>query len=307
MTAIKEKAPGVGDTRGETQAAIAADTTDNSIISSAVLQEKDAFEAAFAEAQEHAKARAGRGEVLTTIRPDTDSRQRAYSFLLYPDSMNPNAMMMCEEAGLQGCFSPLHDQDRFADGSFKKPHYHGLLYYSGKTSLRLVEDVVSQIGGVRVEPVRNLVGMVRYFCHLDIDPEHIVGDRYKVRYNPDNLVCFGGFDAQSYLRATDTQLAKALAELYAIVRERDFTSYDVFIDYIYMAKPEYDFIMANPHVCQQVSSYIRSRFARRAHDNREEVIDNLLTTVDVQRKQVDTLREMQATFIQEIRSLIHGR
>ncbi|MBP3884407.1 MAG: replication protein [Olsenella sp.] len=215
-----------------------------------------------------------------------DERGRAWTFILYPDSMNPDTMNILSEHGIQGCISPLHDSDHWPDGSLKKAHFHVALYYPGKKAHAQVKALVDVLGGVMLQLVHNIVGLVRYFAHMDIQPSKVPADRGKVRYSPDDIVSFGGFDAQTYLKATQTQISRALGELYTIVREQDITAYCDLVDLIYTTMVDYMFVMSNPHVCNQLSTYIRSRYAK-AHKDAE--LKAMAIHIQAQGNQIHTL------------------
>lgn len=219
--------------------------------------EKLRFEDAEKEAAAHIPV-----QWLERLSFDPKIRQRAWWFLLYPESMNPRTLEILAEAGVRGAVSPLHDRDVWPDGSPKKAHFHVILYEDGKTSYAALERIVRTVNGVRLEPCANITGAVRYLAHLDIQPDVIPGDVGKRRYNPDDIISLNGFDAQSYVHATQSQIAQALGELYTIIRDRDIISYDEFIDTVYTELCEYTFIMANPNVCSQVRAYICARYAR---------------------------------------------
>ena len=215
-----------------------------------------------------------------------DERARAWTFICYPESMNPNMLRILSEHGMQGCISPLHDSDRWPDGTLKKEHFHVVLYFPGKKSRSQVKTLVDALGGVMLQLVHNIVGLVRYFAHMDIQPDKVATDKGKVHYSPDDIVSFGGFDAQAYLKATQTQISKALGELYKIVRDEDITAYSTLVDRIYTDMVDYMFVMSNAHVCSQLSMYIRSRYAL-AHRNDE--LKALRTSVDIQKMQINEL------------------
>lgn len=227
-------------------------------------------------------------------------RVRAWTFITYPESMNPDFMKIVTEAGLQGAVSPLHDRDYWPNGDRKKPHFHNLLYFPGKTSYARVKALIESLGGVMLQPVQNIVGLLRYFAHMDIDPEHHECDRGKVHYSPDDIVAFGGFDVKHHLKATDTQISKALGELYAIIREKDFTAYSTFIDYVYCELHEYEFVMSNSHVCNQVGQYIRSRYAV-THEGRERRRQKAV--IRAQERQIAELRGSLGEAITQIKTI----
>lgn len=227
-------------------------------------------------------------------------RVRAWTFITYPESINPNFMQLVTEAGLQGAVSPLHDRCYWPNGDYKKAHFHNLLYFPGKTSYQRVRALVESLGGVMLQPVQNIVGLLRYFAHMDIDPDHRECDRGKVRYSPDDIVSFGGFDVQQHIKATQTQISKALADLYKIIRDQDFTAYSTFVDYVYEDLHEYEFVMSNPHVCNQISKYICSRYAVK-NEGRER--RHQKAVIRAQERQIAELRGALSESVSQIKSI----
>lgn len=220
-------------------------------------------------------------------------RGRAWTFITYPESMNPNFYQIVTESGLQGAVSPLHDRDRWLNGEYKKDHFHNLLYFPGKTSASRVKQIVDALGGVMLQPVLNITGLIRYFAHMDIDPEHRPYDAGKVRYSPDDIVAFGGFDVKHHIKATSSQRAQALSELYEVIRIRNITAYCKFVDVVYLELHEYEYIMADSQTCRQLEAYIRSRYAV-AHKQDEEtalraLVESQQEKLEAQQRQIERL------------------
>lgn len=258
------------------------------------LTKQEAFELAFSLAEEH-------DETAIDVRDDTcvpfdeKTRQRAWWFLLYPESMNQMAMEVL--ASYRGCVSPLHDRDRWPDGTFKKAHYHVIVYEEGKTSAKALRGLVKHLNGAMLEPVGNIVGACRYLCHFDLNPDKNPADQHKVRYDANDIWTFGGFDVKEKLKATSTQLTQAHRELCDIVEREDISSYHGFIRYIYDVAAEYAFAMSDSRLDSRMRHYIQSRYAssaagrerlelkeQRKHDQAN--IDALLAGVNVLKQQV---------------------
>ena len=293
MTSSEEKSSQADTVR-------AREDVENNSKSPAQAQIKDIFEAAAEEAKKNVPAVWNKDISLG------DDRQRAFTALLYPESMADDAMGMLERAGLMGCISPLHNQDRYPDGTVKKAHYHMLVYFPGKTSLKNVTALLSQIGAVRVQPVANIVGMVRYFCHLDIDPENVPGDVGKVRYSVEKMWSFGGFDAMSYVKATPTARTKALRELYKLIEQMDFTAYCEFITYVYLKQPEYEYLLADASTCTMIDRFIRSRYALRHSKCKEQLLVERDAQIEELREIVNTQSQLVAKLMTATNSVLKG-
>lgn len=192
-----------------------------------------------------------------------NDRIRAFTFILYPDpGVVARFWDRVTQKSLMGCISPLHDKDYWPDGTPKSAHYHVILYFPGKTTIEKVRQFVKTLGGKMVMPVLNITGLVRYFAHMDIDPKRRPCDVGKVHYSPDDIVSFGGFDHETHIKATKTQMTRALAELREIVRTDGITAYCDLWDLIDSELVEYQFIMSNRNVASEMGEYIRSRYAK---------------------------------------------
>lgn len=192
-----------------------------------------------------------------------DSRMRAFTGILYPESMNKNTLSILNNGQFQGALSPLHDKDRWKDGKPKKAHYHCILYYPGKMSLPAVSEACKKtFGMVRVQPVYNLIGMVRYLAHLDIRPDKIEDDKGKVHYSPDDIMSFGGFDVMSRIKATHTQVTQGVGELIKHVKERGITNYADYLDFVFVEHVDLAYIATNNTVDHIMKSYIIGNYQR---------------------------------------------
>lgn len=96
-----------------------------------------------------------------------DNRYRNWLFLVYPESAPDNWVDTLEQLHVPCVISPLHDQDVQKDGTPKKPHWHVALLYGGKKSYDQIMDICEIIHATRPEPMEDLAGSLRYFCHLD--------------------------------------------------------------------------------------------------------------------------------------------
>lgn len=204
-------------------------------------------------------------------------RGRAWAAIAYPESMSCDLMSRLAGLGLQGCVSPLHDRDRWPDGTPKKAHFHVLLYFEGKKSYAQVKHITDALRLTFPVLVESMQGMARYLCHLDLDPEHVPGDRYKSRYDPADVVPFGGFDYMALVKMTMTDSYKAVAMLTEMCRAvGDFASYADYMDYVFTARPELAYIASMPAVSSQMYRYVTSRAqVRREHARYEEAMTEL--------------------------------
>lgn len=263
----KEKAPGVlADGKG-------AQTQDDDTTKCAGVQGGKSFEQRiFDEMWEKSKEFADGSGIdwseLAFLPYEDYEKMHAWWFIGYPESMDADWYGRMTAHGLQGVAFD-HDRCKWPDGTPKKEHIHMILYFGqGTKSYAQMKRLAEDYHMVRPQPIDNIVGAVRYGLHLDIQPDKRPEDRGKARYDRSHMVTFGGFDVDAYLKATKTQLAQVLKELYGLIREHDFTQYHQFIDWVYLKKPEYEFVLANPHVTGQIARYITSRYLS-LHPNNE--------------------------------------
>ena len=152
-------------------------------------------------------------------------RARNWSFVVYPDSAPENWQEILANLHVPVGISPIHDKDVNADGSPKKPHYHiALAFKSMKSYSQILEISTSLNATKKVEVIRDMKGMVRYFIHRD-NPEKCQD------YKASDIVTLGGFDAQEYLKPTASEglvLQREMLDFcinYGVVEFSDLVSY----------------------------------------------------------------------------------
>lgn len=133
-----------------------------------------------------------------------DGRYRQWTVVAYPDSVPEDWRDRLK--GLQWVESPLHDKDKNADGTAKKPHWHILLQFTNKKSYEQVKQIADSISGASPQYVQNMTGMIRYFAHID-NPE-------KAQYSKDGIIGHG-VDVTKYLETeTDVDKLEQTIEVY---------------------------------------------------------------------------------------------
>lgn len=127
-----------------------------------------------------------------TIFQDKD-KGRSFAFVVYPtDEWLKKNVPDCEYDGssgygtapddwreqlrLQGysfAVSPLHDKDKNPDGSMKKPHWHIIVCWDNSTTYQNADKCINRIiKGPKPQMLRSVLGMYRYFQHLDNPEKH---------------------------------------------------------------------------------------------------------------------------------------
>lgn len=142
-----------------------------------------------------------------------DGRYRYWTIVVYPESAPQDWRQKLD--GLQWVESPLHDKDINADGTPKKPHWHIMIFNSGKISYNQAKEIADSIHGASPQYVQNVVGMVRYFAHLD-NPE-------KAQYEKSEIIGHG-VDVSKYLDSED-DIDKLEQDIEIFCEENNITEY----------------------------------------------------------------------------------
>lgn len=129
-----------------------------------------------------------------------DERVRNWVLIVYPDSAPEMWREILDNEHIPWIESPCHDKDVNPDGSTKKPHWHILLMFGGKKSYSQVAEISRELNSPSPQKCSNLVGMVRYFAHID-NPE-------KYQYKPSDIVGHCGADPQQYLQTASQKKAE---------------------------------------------------------------------------------------------------
>lgn len=82
--------------------------------------------------------------------------------------------------GFDFACSPLHSKDKNPDGTVKKPHWHIIVSWNNSTTYRNADKVINRVtNGTHPKVVQSVMGMYRYFNHLD-NPE-----KYQYKDDPE--------------------------------------------------------------------------------------------------------------------------
>lgn len=155
-----------------------------------------------------------------------DDRVRNWTFILYPESAPKNWLELLKDLHIPFCVSPLHDKDINPDGTKKKEHYHILFKFQDKKSYNQILSLTRSLNCPNPQKCQNLVGMVRYFAHMD-NPE-------KYQYDPMDVKGYCGFDVSSYL-LTDAEKAeeryKYIKEMMKFIDDNEIVELKDLLDY----------------------------------------------------------------------------
>ena len=108
------------------------------------------------------------------------------------------------------------------------------------------ELVSSELGVVHFEDVSNLPGYARYLCHLD--------SSNKVKYSPDDVLCFGGADYDKFCSSS----RNVLSDLLDIIDSSGFIYYDTFVISLLNSSPSLFACLSSPKYSRIIKSVIDS-------------------------------------------------
>jgi hypothetical protein len=129
-----------------------------------------------------------------------ETRKRNWTFVVYEDSAPENWRDLLSGQCVPMFVSPYHDKDVNPDGEPKKPHWHVVVMFSSLHTEAAAQELSDLCSGVKVQQVKDIVGMSRYLCHLD-NPE-------KAQYQIQDVLSLGGADyLDKVSKAADTDAA----------------------------------------------------------------------------------------------------
>lgn len=192
---------------------------------------------------------------------------RGFQTILYMEHFEDieEVYSCCQAFGVPCSLSPLHDKDikDSETGEFKKPHFHLLAYYKGKTSLyRFYTQLCACFGEDSFFGFDNVVNwnkLVRYHAHLD--------DKEKAQYDVKDIKDFNGFSSLKYLKLLDGDDVSLKSDLKRVIRENNFIFYDELDDWL--EENEFDMyssLTINKALRREIIDYMKSREHRLTFD-----------------------------------------
>lgn len=153
-------------------------------------------------------------------------RTRCWVFVMYPDSIPDNdynkAVNILSEFFIPFAVSPLHDKDKNADGTDKKPHWHVMFTSDGVKSYNQALEWSKSVNGTIPQACGSAGGYYRYFTHKD-NPE-------KAQYLEVDIKHYCGFDPELYNKPTSLARYLAVKDMIQFIKDNDITEYCQFVD-----------------------------------------------------------------------------
>lgn len=184
-----------------------------------------------------------------------ESRTRNWTAIVYPDSAPENWMELINDHHIQWICSPLHDKDKNADGTPKKPHWHIMLAYEGVKTFDQVKELTDSVNAPIPKKVDSARGLVRYMVHMD-NPE-------KYQYAARDIKGFGGIDIEEYLKPISSGRYEMIKEMMEYIVESDVVEFEDLLTYASVEKFDTWFKLLCDNSAYVISMFIKSRRHRR--------------------------------------------
>lgn len=181
-------------------------------------------------------------------------RFRDWTCIVYPDSAPDNWIDILKKEHLCFGVSPLHDSDVNGDDSEKKAHWHLYIKYQGVKSYDQVCDDIRELNCTIPKNVKNPVGLVRYFIHLDNPEKH--------QYDIGEIVSYGGFDKliEEAFKLGITDANAILSDIQDWILNNQIDEYeDLWAYSIDLPRWRYVLNMYNCHSVHRLITSIRNR------------------------------------------------
>lgn len=153
-------------------------------------------------------------------------------------------------SGLQYAISPLHDKDKNADETIKKPHYHIIVCYGSPTTYNNVKSLTDSFNSPIPQALEQVRGYYRYLTHKD-NPE-------KYQYEDKDIQTGGGFDIINFMELSKSEVIEIKFKLQSLIREQNFFEYETFMDYVQDNFDRTVYDVASSHTIF-FNTYLRSR------------------------------------------------
>lgn len=192
---------------------------------------------------------------------DTSGRTRAWTAIMYPESMNRYWKQALTDTHIEALISPLHDKDTNPDGDKKKPHYHVMLLFQSVVRRQTAQKVFDTIKATQCQAVKSIRGEARYLCHLD-NPE-------KYQYPMDQVVELNGADYRSMI-ALPSDRYETIRQIICFIEENNICSFARLV--LWTSKNQEDWFRA---LCDNCAYIVREYLESRAWSEKNK-IDNVI-------------------------------
>lgn len=176
---------------------------------------------------------------LTNLNESVKIRRRNWAFVAYPESLPGDWQEILKQTGLPVAISPLHDKDKNADGTVKKPHYHIILAYSGPTSFSVVKKITDKLNAPAPISLEAIKGYYRYFTHKDNPEKH--------QYAEKDIKTLNNFAILDFVEIKKSEVIKIKKDLQILILKECFVEYADFMDFVLTELTDAEYDVASSH------------------------------------------------------------
>ena len=166
-------------------------------------------------------------------------KKRHWAFVAYPESLPGDWQEILRQTGLPIAISPLHDKDKNADGTVKKPHYHIILAYSGPTSFSVVKKITDKLNAPAPISLEAIKGYYRYFTHKDNPEKH--------QYAEKDIKTLNNFAILDFVEIKKSEVIKIKKDLQILILKECFVEYADFMDFVLTELTDAEYDVASSH------------------------------------------------------------
>lgn len=212
-----------------------------------------------------------------------DKRTRNWTFVIYPgDSAPEDWEQIIRSWNVPAFVSPLHCLDLNGDATEKKDHRHVVLMYDGPKSYDLVCQDIEPLCGTIPQPVRSLVGAVRYLTHLD-NPE-------KAQYAREDVLEFGGAAYDEVIKLSTSDKLAQLDEIIDFIDERGIRHYRPLLNELRVTNREWYRAVVFGGLGLPVSLYLKSIYLEERDEMERYALEEARGYRELTREKMDALR-----------------
>lgn len=181
---------------------------------------------------------------------EISGRTRTWLFIVYPESAPENWRSILDGFHVPWVESPLHDADKNADATEKKPHWHIMLLFDSVKCYQQITPFSKAVNGSFPIKCRSMRGSIRYFYHAD-NPE-------KAQYNKTDIVSHCGAEVEKLLELSASEKSVLLNQMLDFICENDIIEYSDILDYARLWRSDwYDLILSSYSLV--LKTYLQSR------------------------------------------------
>lgn len=205
-----------------------------------------------------------------TIKP----KARYFNFVLYPESMPEDWLLLLEMLDIAIAISPLHDKDKNKDGSYKKPHYHIIYIAKNPVTIDAVRNKIKRaLGNNSISYVQITDSVKNFYEYLTHESKDAIAKKKQI-YDKKDIVLINGFDIDRYVTLDDAEKNEVLDLVVELIFRLKIENLYDFWQFYYNNKDTYG--LPNKRVMNSIvrsnTGYLRLNFDGVYQHNKREIM-----------------------------------